>query len=594
MAEVGPGWLRFVSATRSAPVPSLVKDRGFLAKPRQLLATRWFSFAPPLALAHRSDDLVPLTPNATALVTAAMLLLPGSLTAQQQRRQSRIRQSVALQRSLVVVAAAQQQIRTIVDPEAENEDLPLGWEAVVDPQSGGVYYAHRGTREVTWDRPTEVTPLSPLPPPPPWSSEGGESEAQETAAKQDAVVQKQDRKNIKTKSTASPVAPPPPWSPEGGESEAQETAAKQDAVVQKQDRKNIKTKSTASPVAPPPPWSPEGGESEAQETAAKQDAVVRKQVRKTAPIERREGLMLVDAHACLYAAYWATVKLKLQNERGEGTGAILAFANLMRAFLREVPVSHLAVIFDSPGAAKTRQEILPEYKTNRNHPPDEFKQQVGKAKEMCEAFGWSYREETGYEADDLIHTFATSSSEKMRVHIISIDKDLAQLVGPNVVLHRDTKSPKIEMNAEDVVAKWGVSPDQIGDYLAMVGDPSDCIPGVPGVGSAFAKRLLKQHGTLERVIQAAENNEPLPPRVNSKTTVTLLEYREHVRQMREIIALKTVPGLAEGKFLDELRIPEFDEHRFKSAVEFCKKENLKNLAARLELERLQLQEASSI
>eukprot|EP00443_Scrippsiella_acuminata_P015451 CAMPEP_0115346352 /NCGR_PEP_ID=MMETSP0270-20121206/94296_1 /TAXON_ID=71861 /ORGANISM="Scrippsiella trochoidea, Strain CCMP3099" /LENGTH=459 /DNA_ID=CAMNT_0002768191 /DNA_START=94 /DNA_END=1471 /DNA_ORIENTATION=+ len=459
MAEVGPGWLRFVSATRSAPVPSLVKDRGFLAKPRQLLATRWFSFAPPLALAHRSDDLVPLTPNATALVTAAMLLLPGSLTAQQQRRQSRIRQSVALQRSLVVVAAAQQQIRTIVDPEAENEDLPLS--------------ADRGNAIVAF------------------------------------------------------------------------------------------ATSTAMVLG--------GGESEAQETAAKQDAVVRKQVRKTAPIERREGLMLVDAHACLYAAYWATVKLKLQNERGEGTGAILAFANLMRAFLREVPVSHLAVIFDSPGAAKTRQEILPEYKTNRNHPPDEFKQQVGKAKEMCEAFGWSYREETGYEADDLIHTFATSSSEKMRVHIISIDKDLAQLVGPNVVLHRDTKSPKIEMNAEDVVAKWGVSPDQIGDYLAMVGDPSDCIPGVPGVGSAFAKRLLKQHGTLERVIQAAENNEPLPPRVNSKTTVTLLEYREHVRQMREIIALKTVPGLAEGKFLDELRIPEFDEHRFKSAVEFCKK-----------------------
>jgi len=499
---------------------------------------------------------VPHSPIATALVAAAALLLPCSLLAQ-QRRQSRLRKGTSLQRPPVVLTAVAQKRMTIYDLDAMDEDLPDGWDAIVDTESGFVYFAHETSNEVTWDWPTSNGKVKRPPPPPPPPPPEGEAE----------VVQKQSRQKASAKKTAA--APAEVDNEVAQKQSKQKASAKKAAAPAEGEnevaQKPVRTKASTKKAAPP----------------AEGEAEV---VQKASVTPEGEELMLVDAHACLYASYHATVKYELRNERGEPTGAILGFANTIRAFLRELPATHFAVMFDSQGSANKRKELLPQYKEHRGEMPDELKQQIVKAKEMCDAFGWRYQEEAGYEADDLIHTFAESASKKMRVHIVSPDKDLAQLVGPNVVLHRETKKPTSEMTAEQVEKKWGVRPDQLGDYLAMSGDVSDGIPGVPGIGPTIARKLLQQHETLELVIEAAENDAPLPFRVPKKINVALVENKEHVRLMRKVVALQTVPGVAKGKFLEELRIPEFDNDRLKRALEFCEKEDMSQVAARLEIE----------
>mmetsp|Transcript_25068 Transcript_25068/g.62880 ORF Transcript_25068/g.62880 Transcript_25068/m.62880 type:complete len:165 (+) Transcript_25068:93-587(+) len=161
MAEPGPGWLCIPSATRSAPapLPSLVNDHGVFARPRHLLVTRGLS-------SQRGVDLVPHSPIATALVAAAALLLPCSLLAQ-QRRQSRLRKGTSLQRPPVVLTAVAQKRMTIYDLDAMDEDLPDGWDAIVDTESGFVYFAHETSNEVTWDWPTSNGKVKRPPPPPP-------------------------------------------------------------------------------------------------------------------------------------------------------------------------------------------------------------------------------------------------------------------------------------------------------------------------------------------------------------------------------------------------------------------------------------------
>ena len=191
-----------------------------------------------------------------------------------------------------------------------------------------------------------------------------------------------------------------------------------------------------------------------------------------------EKLVLVDGSSYLYRAFHALPPLT--NSRGEPTGAVLGVINMLAKLLREYDPQRIAVVFDAPG--KTfRDEIFAEYKAHRPPMPDELRAQVAPLLEAVEAMGLPLLRVEGVEADDVIGTLASDAAASgARVIISTGDKDMAQLVDDRVTLVNTMTGSS--MDREGVKAKFDVHPEQIVDYLALVGDSSDNIPGVPKVG----------------------------------------------------------------------------------------------------------------
>jgi DNA polymerase-1 len=207
-------------------------------------------------------------------------------------------------------------------------------------------------------------------------------------------------------------------------------------------------------------------------------------------------LVLVDGSSYLYRAFHALPPLA--NSRGEPTGAVLGVLNMLVKLIREYDPSSIAVVFDAPG--KTfRDEIFAEYKANRPPMPDELRAQVAPVLEAVEAMGLPLLSIEGVEADDVIGTLARrAAGSNTRVTISTGDKDMAQLVDDRVTLV-NTMTGK-SLDRDGVKAKFDVYPEQIVDYLALVGDSSDNIPGVPKVGPKTAAKWLNQYSTLDELI----------------------------------------------------------------------------------------------
>ncbi len=212
------------------------------------------------------------------------------------------------------------------------------------------------------------------------------------------------------------------------------------------------------------------------------------------------SIILVDGSSFLFRAFHALPPLT--NSRGEPTGAILGVANMLRKLLEQYPDSHFAVVFDAPG--KTfRDELFPEYKAHRPPTPAELKAQVEPLYELIRALGIPMLVEPGVEADDVIGTLARQAASAGYSVIISTgDKDMAQLVDDRIILENTMTDTRLDHDG--VVEKFGVRPDQITDYLALMGDASDNIPGVPKVGPKTAAKWLGQYGSVENIIQAAD------------------------------------------------------------------------------------------
>tara|TARA_B100000029_G_scaffold511174_1_gene604460 strand:+ start:584 stop:3214 length:2631 start_codon:yes stop_codon:yes gene_type:complete len=191
----------------------------------------------------------------------------------------------------------------------------------------------------------------------------------------------------------------------------------------------------------------------------------------------------------------------LVNSRGQSTGAVYGIVNMLRRLIREYEATNFSVIFDAPGPT-FRDKLYPNYKANRPPMPPELRSQLSIINELIDALGLPILCIEGVEADDVIGTLAIQASKtEMDVIIISGDKDLAQLVDEKIALidtMKDLRYTKLE-----VEKKFGVSPNQIIDYLALVGDTSDNIPGVPGVGPKTAAKWLTQFGSLDEIIKNA-------------------------------------------------------------------------------------------
>ena len=210
-------------------------------------------------------------------------------------------------------------------------------------------------------------------------------------------------------------------------------------------------------------------------------------------------LILIDGSSWLYRAFHALPPLT--NAKGEPTGAVYGMGNMLRKLLREYEPDNIAVIFD-PRGKTFRNEIYADYKANRPPVPPELSSQFPVMRELIEALGLPVLQIDGVEADDVIGTLATRArADGRQVLIVTGDKDMAQLVDDKVQL-LDTMKGRV-MDTAAVVEKFAVQPGQIIDYLALVGDTSDNIPGVPKVGPKTAAKWLGEYGDLQTIIERA-------------------------------------------------------------------------------------------
>jgi DNA polymerase-1 len=228
-------------------------------------------------------------------------------------------------------------------------------------------------------------------------------------------------------------------------------------------------------------------------------------------------LVLVDGSSYLYRAFHALPKLS--SSRGDPTGALLGVLNMINKLLKDQPTEHFAVVFDAPG--KTfRDAMFEQYKANRPPMPDDLRAQVEPLLAAVPALGLPLLRVEGVEADDVIGTLCRQCAGKdLKVLVSTGDKDMAQLVDENVTVV-NTMTGSV-LDREGVKQKFDVYPEQIVDYLALVGDTSDNIPGVPRVGAKTAAKWLNEYGTVEAIIANAD-------RIGGKVGESL---RENIEQL---------------------------------------------------------------
>ena len=228
-------------------------------------------------------------------------------------------------------------------------------------------------------------------------------------------------------------------------------------------------------------------------------------------------LYLIDGHALAYRTYFAmatTGGTSLRTSSGEPTAAIFGFMSVLLRLLEKEKPEYLAVAFDT---GKTfRNDIFPEYKATRAKMPDELREQIVRISEIIDAFDIPRLEKEGAEADDVLGTIAHQAVEKgLGVKIITGDRDLLQLVSDRIIVNLPGRSMSDarDYNVKDVIEKMGVRPDQVIDLKALMGDSSDNIPGVAGIGQKTAEKLLEEYGTLDAVY---EHLDDIAPRYRTK------------------------------------------------------------------------------
>ncbi len=217
----------------------------------------------------------------------------------------------------------------------------------------------------------------------------------------------------------------------------------------------------------------------------------------------QKRLFLLDAYALIFRGYYAFIKNPRINSKGMDTSAIMGFMNSLLDVIKREKPDHLAVAFDK-GGSQLRNDLFPEYKANRDVTPEAIKIAVPYICELLKAMHIPIIEVAGFEADDLIGTIAKQAEkENYKVYMVTPDKDFAQLVSENIFMYKPARMGNgIEIwGVPEVLEKFEIErPEQVIDFLGMMGDAADNIPGLPGVGEVTAKKLLKEFGTMENLL----------------------------------------------------------------------------------------------
>lgn len=242
-------------------------------------------------------------------------------------------------------------------------------------------------------------------------------------------------------------------------------------------------------------------------------------------IDSQKAIYLIDASAFVFRAYYALAPL---SSKGRPSHAVAGFASMLLKVLREKKPLSCIVVFDSKKPS-FRKEIYSDYKANRAEAPPDISDQIAAVMEMCKKADFPILQEEGMEADDWIASFVATYKKKYPIVVVSTDKDLTQFVTDDVVL-LDSFKGKF-MGPKEVEEKWGVRPDQMGDYLSLVGDSSDNVPGLEGVGPKTAALWLKEYGSLDAIVKKVNS---LPEKIKKKVEPNL----DQIALSRKLIALK--------------------------------------------------------
>jgi DNA polymerase-1 len=275
---------------------------------------------------------------------------------------------------------------------------------------------------------------------------------------------------------------------------------------------------------------------------------------KTAP-----RLFLIDAYALIYRAFFAFANRPLTNSRGENTSAPWGFANFLLKIRETYQPDYLAVVFDA--GMSDRERLYPEYKATREKMPEELEASLPRIREMVAGFRDEVVELDGYEADDVIGTLARQAAEAgIEAVIVSGDKDFYQLIGPQVHLLNPGRGGPAGVQSEwvdpsNASERMGVPPEQVVDYLALIGDASDNVPGAPGIGPKTAVDLLKEHGSLDVLLEVA------PTLSGKRAREALTEHADQVRLSRTLVTIRRDLPIALD--LDRLQVHEPDAARLR-------------------------------
>lgn len=291
-----------------------------------------------------------------------------------------------------------------------------------------------------------------------------------------------------------------------------------------------------------------------------------------------EKLVLIDGHSILNRAFFGIPDLT--NSEGLHTNAVYGFLNILFKILEEEKPNYLTVAFDV-SEPTFRHKMFTEYKGTRKPMADELRQQVPVMKEMLRAMGITVVEKGGYEADDLLGTIAKRSEAKgIEVSVVSGDRDLLQLATDHIKIRiPKTKKTGTEIEdyyAKDVVEKYQVTPIEFIDVKALMGDTSDNIPGVPGIGEKTATALIVQYGSIENAY--AHVDEVKPPRASNN-------LREHYDMAQMSKTLATIEINADIEYdLEKARLQQMSDLYTEEAYVLCKKLEFKHLLGRFEVD----------
>ncbi|MDR1179574.1 MAG: DNA polymerase I, partial [Spirochaetales bacterium] len=277
-------------------------------------------------------------------------------------------------------------------------------------------------------------------------------------------------------------------------------------------------------------------------------------------------LYVLDGYSLIYRSYFAFIRSPLRNAEGKNTSAMFGFFRSLFAFFVERRPEYFAIVLDSM-TPTFRHEMYGAYKMTRQKTPEDLREQIPVIEEIAAALGIRAIRVNGVEADDIMASFARRCGEEGRpCYIISGDKDLLQMVGGLVKVLRPEKGAFVETGREEVFSGWGVYPEQITDYLSLVGDASDNVPGAKGIGEKTAAALLAQFGSVEALYERLDE-------VKSESwRKKLVEARESVRLSKELVTLKT------DVVLDD-ELPGLEAFDAAAAEPVFLREGLRNLAA---------------
>ncbi len=248
----------------------------------------------------------------------------------------------------------------------------------------------------------------------------------------------------------------------------------------------------------------------------------------------RKKLFLVDAMAHIYRAFFAPMPMRLTGPGGVPTNVPYLFGNILKRLIKDYQPDYIGIVFDPPGAT-FRDKLFEKYKAQRQPMPDEMRVQLPYVRRLCEAMQLPILEVKGYEADDVIGTMAVEGAKQnLDVLIVSNDKDMMQLVGKNVrTLRTGSGGAKgdILVDAKKVEEILGVPPEKVVDYMSLLGDTIDNIPGAKGIGEKGAAELIKKYGSVEKALDHADE---VP---NKRYREALQQQREQVMMSKQLAAI---------------------------------------------------------